>query len=108
MDNIEKKVLCLAKEWDEENPAMKPLKIPNGYRSIYVYKQPIIHAGMRPAHLPSDSVYEAQGRWGIVSTATDHELTQEEKNKRQDALKDEGMTCIGAMRLVKQTFKLSK
>lgn len=106
MDDINKKALKLAKEWDAGNPSMRPLRMPDGYKSKYIYRQPIVHAGIRPGHLPADSTYEAQGKWGIVSVIVDHELSLDEIRGRREALRDEGMTCVGAMRLTRQTFSL--
>lgn len=98
-----------ARKWDASNPAMPPISVPDGYKSTYLYQQPIVHAETKP-ELPSDFKYTGQsiGRWGIASITTDYEMSAEEKEKRQNELSKTGVTCIGSMRLTNQSFTLDQ
>lgn len=100
------------KKWDAANPPMPPITIPDGYKSTYAYKQPVIRKPGRPADIPGGLVYEGDrvmkdGKgWGIVSFETDHEMSEQEVKDYQDKLADNGMAPVGSMRLVGQSVTL--
>lgn len=98
-----------ARKWDASNSAMPPISVPEGYKSTYLYQQPIIHSGTLP-ELPSDSKYvgHSLGKWGIINITTDYEMTIEEKETRQNDLNKNGAACIGDMRLTSQSFTLDQ
>lgn len=98
-----------ARKWDAANPTMPPINVPDGYKSTYLYQQPIVHSGTVP-ELPSDSTYTGHslGNWGIVNITTDYEMSVTEKEERQDELNKTGATCIGNMRLTSQSFTLDQ
>ncbi len=107
--SVKDKIIQLAKEWDLNNPAMKPIKVPEGYKASYLYQQPVIYENPEmPKNLRSDSVYKSNGNWGVVDINTDYEISIDEKRERQAEFKNAGMDCVGNMRLTSQSFYLDK
>ena len=106
MDKISEKILQLAKDWDAKNPVMLPVDVPDRYVAKYLYKQPVTCTAHGPLQLPDNFAYEAEGKWGIVSVESDHELSKEEMSCYQEIFREAGMGTVGCLRLVKQTFFL--
>lgn len=102
MGNVKDAVFIEVKTWDRMNPAMYPVDVPYGCKAVYRYQQPIIHKG--PEELPNDSIFISFGDWGVVTIQSDYVMTPQEKEERQEALKNEGAVIIGNMRLTSQTF----
>lgn len=114
MANIDDNILAEARKWDTAHPAMKPLNVPEGYKAAYLYQQPVISESAPLDKLPADSSFEVKHglpgklKWGIVNIETDHEISIQEKDERQEALRKENCTVIGNMRLTSQSFTLDQ
>lgn len=98
-----------ARKWDRENAAMEPVKTPDNYKSVYRYQQPVIV----PSKVSTDNIsekteYLAHDGWGIITVNTEHIMTPQEKEDHQTALRNDGLTIVGNMRLVEQTVTLNK
>ena len=97
-----------ARDWNAKNPPMPSLEVPEGYKAVYTYRQPVITS--TPPELPSYLKYrEAPSKtWGTVDAMTDHELSDDEIKTCQETIKNGGKDCTiyGDMRLVSQSFTL--
>lgn len=113
MEGINEKILKLARDWDRENPAMPPIDVPEGYKSQYTYRQPVVQREntfakeIRQA-LPANASYDAQGRWGVISMKSDHEFGIAEKTGYREEFEKGGIICVGGMRLTDQSFTLDR
>lgn len=107
MNGIDGGMIQTAKDWDAGNPGMEPIPMPDGYKAVYLYKQPVIYSGIGLTALPKDSEYENRNGWGIISIRSGHEIGSIEKKSRQDMFTKAGMECIGDLRLTKQMFTLA-
>lgn len=94
--------------WDEEHPPMPALEVPEGYKAVYTYRQPVT-ADTAP-ELPTYLKYRESpsGKWGTVDAMTDHELSDDEIKACQETIRSGGENCVphGDMRLVSQSFTL--
>ena len=94
--------------WDEEHPSMPALEVPEGYKAVYTYRQPIT-ADTAPELPPYLKYRESpSGKWGTVDAMTDHELSDDEIKACQETIRSGGENCVphGDMRLVSQSFTL--
>lgn len=94
--------------WDEEHPHMPALEVPEGYKAVYTYRQPIT-ADTAPELPPYLKYRESpSGKWGTVDAMTDHELSDDEIKACQETIRSGGENCVlhGDMRLVSQSFTL--
>lgn len=94
--------------WDEEHPPMPALEVPEGYKAVYTYRQPIT-ADTAPELPPYLKYRESpSGKWGTVDAMTDHELSDDEIKACQETIRSGGKNCVthGDMRLVSQSFTL--
>lgn len=94
--------------WDEEHPPMPALEVPEGYKAVYTYRQPIT-ADTAPELPPYLKYRESpSGKWGTVDAMTDHELSDDEIKACQETIRSGGENCVphGDMRLVSQSFTL--
>lgn len=106
---IREKVINLAQEWDRENPPMNPVTVPDGHKSVYKYQQPVTDFSQpEKRDFRSDTNYNRQGNWGIITVNTEYVMTPQEKGERQTELKEIGLDVIGNMRLTEQTLSLDK
>lgn len=106
MKNKNDTPLMEAKKWDRMNKAMEPVEVPYGCKSVYRYQQPVVQKEFE--NLPKDSIFLSFGDWGIITVQSDYVMTPQEKGERQEALKKEGATIVGNMRLTSQTFSRDK
>ena len=94
--------------WDEEHPPMPALEVPEGYKAVYTYRQPVT-ADTAPELPPYLKYRESpSGKWGTVDAMTDHELSDDEIKACQETIRSGGENCVphGDMRLVSQSFTL--
>lgn len=94
--------------WDEEHPSMPALEVPEGYKAVYTYRQPVT-ADTAPELPPYLKYRESpSGKWGTVDAMTDHELSDDEIKACQETIRSGGENCVphGDMRLVSQSFTL--
>lgn len=94
--------------WDEEHPSMPALEVPEGYKAVYTYRQPVT-ADTAPKLPPYLKYRESpSGKWGTVDAMTDHELSDDEIKACQETIRSGGENCVphGDMRLVSQSFTL--
>ena len=94
--------------WDEEHPPMPALEVPEGYKAVYTYRQPVT-ADTAPELPPYLKYRESpSGKWGTVDAMTDHELSDDEIKACQETIRSSGENCVphGDMRLVSQSFTL--
>lgn len=94
--------------WDEEHPPMPALEVPEGYKAVYTYRQPVT-ADTAPELPPYLKYRESpSGKWGTVDAMTDHELSDDEIKACQETICSGGENCVphGDMRLVSQSFTL--
>lgn len=94
--------------WDEEHPSMAALEVPEGYKAVYTYRQPVT-ADTAPELPPYLKYRESpSGKWGTVDAMTDHELSDDEIKACQETIRSGGENCVphGDMRLVSQSFTL--
>ena len=94
--------------WDEEHPPMPALEVPEGYKAVYTYRQPVT-ADTVPELPPYLKYRESpSGKWGTVDAMTDHELSDDEIKACQETIRSGGENCVphGDMRLVSQSFTL--
>lgn len=94
--------------WDEEHPHMPALEVPEGYKAVYTYRQPVT-ADTAPELPPYLKYRESpSGKWGTVDAMTDHELSDDEIKACQETIRSGGENCVlhGDMRLVSQSFTL--
>lgn len=94
--------------WDEEHPHMPALEVPEGYKAVYTYRQPVT-ADTAPKLPPYLKYRESpSGKWGTVDAMTDHELSDDEIKACQETIRSGGENCVphGDMRLVSQSFTL--
>lgn len=94
--------------WDEEHPPMPALEVPEGYKAVYTYRQPVT-ADTAPKLPPYLKYRESpSGKWGTVDAMTDHELSDDEIKACQETICSGGENCVphGDMRLVSQSFTL--
>lgn len=94
--------------WDEEHPHMPALEVPEGYKAVYTYRQPVT-ADEAPKLPPYLKYRESpSGKWGTVDAMTDHELSDDEIKACQETIRSSGENCVphGDMRLVSQSFTL--
>lgn len=94
--------------WDEEHPPMPALEVPEGYKAVYTYRQPVT-TDTAPELPPYLKYRESpSGKWGTVDAMTDHELSDDEIKACQETIRSGGENCIphGDMRLVSQSFTL--
>lgn len=94
--------------WDEEHPHMPALEVPEGYKAVYTYRQPIT-ADEAPKLPPYLKYRESpSGKWGTIDAMTDHELSDDEIKACQETIRSGGGNCVphGDMRLVSQSFTL--
>lgn len=109
-DDVEKAV----EKWTDENLAMPPLPIPEGYKATFEYKQPAVLDHRRSITLPDDVQYEGEyvaksGKgWSVLTFETDHVMSVEEIYRRQTQFNECGAACIGNIRLVSQSFTLDQ
>lgn len=94
--------------WDEEHPHMPALEVPEGYKAVYTYRQPVT-ADEAPKLPPYLKYRESpSGKWGTIDAMTDHELSDDEIKACQETIRSGGGNCVphGDMRLVSQSFTL--
>lgn len=94
--------------WDEEHPPMPALEVPEGYKAVYTYRQPVT-ADTAPELPPYLKYRESpSGKWGTVDAMIDHELSDDEIKACQETIRSSGENCVphGDMRLVSQSFTL--
>lgn len=94
--------------WDEEHPSMPALEVPEGYKAVYTYRQPVT-ADEAPKLPPYLKYRESpSGKWGTIDAMTDHELSDDEIKACQETIRSGGENCVphGDMRLVSQSFTL--
>lgn len=94
--------------WDEEHPHMPALEVPEGYKAVYTYRQPVT-ADTAPKLPPYLKYRESpSGKWGTIDAMTDHELSDDEIKACQETIRSGGGNCVphGDMRLVSQSFTL--
>lgn len=94
--------------WDEEHPPMPALEVPEGYKAVYTYRQPVT-ADTAPELPPYLKYRESpSGKWGTIDAMTDHELSDDEIKACQETIRSGGGNCVphGDMRLVSQSFTL--
>lgn len=94
--------------WDEEHPHMPALEVPEGYKAVYTYRQPVT-ADTAPELPPYLKYRESpSGKWGTIDAMTDHELSDDEIKACQETIRSGGGNCVphGDMRLVSQSFTL--
>lgn len=100
-------------KWNRKNPPMPSLSVPEGYKAVYCYLQPVRPVPGKVISLPEDSRYSgdhltAQGKeWGVITIQTDHELSARDIKERQTTI-NRTVTCIGDMQLASQTFTLDQ
>lgn len=102
MKNESNMAFIEAAAWDRVNPAMFPIDVPYGCKSVYRYQQPVVCKSLES--LPKDTIYMSFDGWGIVTIQCDYIMTPQEKENRQTALKKKECTIVGNMRLTSQTF----
>lgn len=99
----DEKTLRMAADLDAANPAMTPIPLPEGYRAVYLYRQPV--TGRYDALAGRGEKYTDYGGWGQIDLELDHCIGfMREVRQNQEYWKTHGLNPVGPLRLVKQTF----
>lgn len=94
----------LARTWNDMCDSMPPVPVPDGYRSVYLYKTAA--ANIRPVTEPFTMTVEPGESWGVVSFTSEHLLDDVESGQYLIKLQETGIKCPGTFRLVSQVFRL--
>lgn len=98
-------------KWEAVNQPMPPIKVPEGYKSSYTYKQLVQAESTAIKNIPDiqcQDVYatDTDKKLMVIGLESDHELTSAEMKNRKDEMASKDIISINDMRLVSQAFTL--